>query len=69
MLLLFLARFLPISFARQSFFYTAFFTGLEIERVPLDFLDDVLLLDLSFEAAKGVFQWFALLESYFSQVE
>jgi hypothetical protein len=37
--------------------------------VPLDLLDDVLLLDLSLEAAKGVFQRFALLKLYFSQTK
>jgi hypothetical protein len=37
--------------------------------VPLDLLDDVLLLDLSLEAAKGVLQRFALLKLYFSQTK
>ena len=67
-LVLLFAGFLAIAFARQSFLYTAFFTGLEIKRVPLDFLDDVLLLDFSFEAAQGIFQGFSLLEPDFSQV-
>src|SRR5581483_2224820 len=67
-LILLLARFLAITFARQGFLHTAFFAGLEIKRVPLDFLDDVLLLDLSFKAAQGIFKRFTLLEPDFSQV-
>ena len=67
-LILLLARFFTIAFTRQGFLHTAFFTGLEIKRVPLDFLDDVLLLDFSLEAAQGIFQGFSLLEPDFSQV-
>jgi hypothetical protein len=44
-------------------------TRLQVIGVPLDLLDDVLLLDLSLEAAKGVFQRFALLKLYFSQTK
>jgi hypothetical protein len=35
--------------------------------MALHLFDDVLLLDLSLEAAKGVFECFALLKLYFSQ--
>ena len=34
----------------------------------LNFFDDVFLLNLSLEAAKRVFQGFAFLQSYFSQL-
>ena len=37
--------------------------------MPLDLFDDVLLLDLPLEAAKGVLQSFALLKLYFSQTK
>jgi hypothetical protein len=37
--------------------------------VPFDLLDNVLLLDLTLEAAKGVFKCFALLQFYFSQMK
>jgi len=50
-LILLFAGLYAIPSARQSFFYPAFFTGLKIERVPLNFLNNVLLLDLSFKAA------------------
>ena len=35
--------------------------------MPFDFLYDVLLLDLAFEAAQSVFQGLPVLKSYFSQ--
>jgi len=50
-----------IAFARHSFLHAALFAGLKIEGVPLDFLNHVLLLDFSFEAAQGVFKRFCLL--------
>ncbi len=62
-----LSGLLAIASARQSFLHAAFFTGLKIERVPLDFLNHVLLLDFSFKAAQGVFKRFALLKPDFSQ--
>ena len=37
--------------------------------MPLDFLDDVFLLHLSLETAKGVFERFALLKLNFSQTK
>jgi len=61
------ARFLPVSLASQRLLGPALLTRLQIIRVPLNFLDDVFLLHLSFEAAKGVLQCFALLKLNFSQ--
>jgi hypothetical protein len=66
-LILLSARFFPIPFPRQSFFYTALFTGLQVKRMPLDFFNNVLLLDFTFEATQGVFKRFAFLQSDFSQ--
>src|SRR6266568_2294656 len=60
---------LPVSFAGQRLLGPELLARLQIEGVPLDFLDDVLLLDLSLEAAKGVFQRFALLKLNFSQTK
>jgi hypothetical protein len=37
--------------------------------MTLHFLDNVVLLDLTFEAAKGVFKCFALLKLYFCQTK
>jgi hypothetical protein len=50
---LFLARLLSIAFARQRFFYPVLFAGLKIKRLPLDFLNDVFLLDFSFKAVQA----------------
>ena len=35
--------------------------------MPLDFFNDVFLLDFAFEAAKGVFERLPFLESHFRQ--
>jgi hypothetical protein len=43
------------------------FAGLRIQRLPLYFMNDVFLLDLSFEAAQGVFKRFALLQPDFDR--
>jgi hypothetical protein len=60
-LILLLAGLFTIAFPRQGLLHTAFFAGLQIKGVPFNFLDDVLLLDLPFEAAQGIFKRFALL--------
>jgi hypothetical protein len=38
-----------------------FLSRLQVEGMPFDFLDDVLLLDLTLEPAEGAFECFALL--------
>jgi len=48
------ARLLPVSFAGQGLLDPELLTRLEVEGVTLHFLNDVLLLDLTLEAAKGV---------------
>jgi hypothetical protein len=49
------ARFLTVPLARQSFLHAAFFTWFQIEGMPLNLFDDILLLNFSFEAAQGAF--------------
>ncbi|HVW86011.1 MAG TPA: hypothetical protein VHB50_15085 [Bryobacteraceae bacterium] len=63
----FAAALFAIALARQRRLDPFFLSRLQIERVALDFFNDVFLLHLPLEATKGIFQCFALLESYFSQ--
>jgi hypothetical protein len=67
LLVLFLASFLAASLARQRFFDSLSFARLQVERVTLYFLDDVLGLYLPFKPAKRVFKRFTFLKSNFSQ--
>jgi hypothetical protein len=55
------------SFPRQGRFDSLFLSWLQIKGMLFDFLDDVLLLHLSLEAAEGAFQRFSLLKSNFGQ--
>lgn len=66
-LVLFLASFLAASLARQRFFHSLSFAGLQVERMTFYFLDNVLGLYLPFEPAKRVFQRFTFLKSNFCQ--
>jgi hypothetical protein len=59
----------PVSFARQSLFDTLFLARLQVKGVTLDLLDNVLCLDLTLEAAQGVFYRLALLNLYFCQLK
>lgn len=68
-LLNFPAIFLPVPFAGQRLLGPELFTRLQIERVSFDLFDNVLLLDLTFEAAKSIFKSFTLLKLYFSQMK
>ena len=65
-----LVRFPPLLFAqslpRKRFLGPAFLSGLHIEAMLLDFLDDVFLLHLALETAQGIFQRFTLLDDDFS---
>jgi hypothetical protein len=67
-----LVRFPTLLFAqslpRKRFFSPALLTGRHIEAVLLDFLDDVFLLHLAFEAAQGVLQRFTFLDYDFGHV-
>jgi hypothetical protein len=60
---------LPVSLTGQRLLSPQLLSRLQVEGVPFDLLDDVLLLDLSLEAATGVFQRFALLKLNFSQMK
>jgi hypothetical protein len=66
-LVLLFASFLAASLARQRFFYSLSFAGLQVERVTLYFLDDVLGLYLPFKPAKRVFKRFTFLKSNLCQ--
>jgi hypothetical protein len=62
------AIFLPVPFTGQRLLDPELLAWLQIKGVTLHILDNVLCLDLTFEAAQGVFQRFALLKLYFSQI-
>ena len=66
-LVLLLASLLTIALTRQSGLHAALLTRLEIVGVTLDFLDDVLLLDLPFKAAQRIFERLAFLYTNFCQ--
>ena len=66
-LVLLLARLFPATLACQSFLGALFLARLEIERVALDFLDDVFLLHLALETTQRVLQAFTLLNPNFRQ--
>ena len=55
----------PETFTREGLFGSTPFPGLHVVAVLLDFLDDVLGLDLALEAAKSIFQRLALLNYNF----
>ena len=64
---LLLARLLARALSRQRFLYPFFLAGLQVERVALYLLDDVLLLNLPLETPKSVFERFTFLQSDFCQ--
>jgi len=66
-LILFVSNLLACSFASQGRLDPFFLARFQVERMSFDFLYDVFLLNLSFEAAKRVFQGLSVLKSYFSQ--
>jgi hypothetical protein len=66
-LVLFLARFLAAAFPSQRFFYPLPLAGLQVKRVTLYFLDDVLGLHLPFKPPQRVLEGFPLLKSNFRQ--
>ena len=55
------------AFASQGLLDSLLLARLQIESVPLDVLDDVLLQDLSFKALQRAFQAFAIMKLNFSQ--
>src|ERR1017187_1158199 len=62
------ASLLSIAFTGQGLFDSELLAWLQVERVPFDFPDDVLLQNLPFEAAEGVLHSFAILQHYLSQL-
>src|SRR5215471_14322605 len=66
-LLYFPATLLPVAFAGQRLLGPELLTRLQVKGVSFDLFNNVLLLDLTLEATKGVFQSFALLKLYFCQ--
>ena len=56
-----------IALAGESFFRAALLTWFQVKRVPLDFLHNIFLLDLTFKAAQRTFKSFALLQMDFGQ--
>jgi hypothetical protein len=60
---------LPVSFAGQRLLGPELLARLQIEGMPFDLFDDVFLLNLPLEAAKGVFKRFALLKLNFCQTK
>ena len=56
-----------VAFARQRFLGTLLFTRFQVERMPLDFLDDVFSLHLALKAPERALQGFSILDVYFSQ--
>ena len=66
-LVLLLTDLLAIALACKRFFHTFLFTGLQIKRVTLDFLDDVFGLHLALKAPQGILKGFAFLYSNLCQ--
>jgi hypothetical protein len=66
-LVLLLTDLLAIALARQRFLYAFLFTGLQIKRVTLDFLDNVFSLHFALEATQGILKGFAFLYSNLCQ--
>jgi hypothetical protein len=63
------AELFAIPLTRQSLFGPALVTGFQVERMLLDVLDDVFLLDLPLETPESALDRLALLDLYFSHVE
>ena len=66
-LVLLFPSFLPAPLSRERFFNALLFAGFQIEGVPLNLLDDVLLLHFPFESAQRILEGLALLKSDFRQ--
>ena len=66
-LVLFFARFLAATLASQCFLDSLSLAGLQVKRVTLYFLNNVLGLYLPLEPPKRIFEGFTLLKSNFRQ--
>src|SRR5262245_5767838 len=58
---------LSAAFSGQGLLDTFLFAWFQVERVFLDFFDDVFLLNLAFESPQGIFNGFSVLNPYFCQ--
>lgn len=67
-LLYFSPALFPVPLSSQGLLDSLLFTWLQVKGVALDLLDNVLCLDLTLEAAKGVLNSFALLNFDFRQL-
>ncbi len=63
------ATLLPVAFAGKRLLDPFLLTWLQVERVSLDLFNNVLLLDLTLEAAKGVLNRLTLLKFHFCQTK
>jgi hypothetical protein len=68
LLIQFFTSFFPAAFARERFFDTLSFAGLQVKGVALNLLDDVFLLHLALETTQRVLEGLTLLKSYFRQL-
>jgi len=67
LLVLFFTCFLAAAFACQRFFYALSLAGLQVKRVTLYFLNNVLGLYLPLKSPQRIFEGFSLLKSNFRQ--
>ncbi len=58
-----------VALAGKGLFGATLFTRFQVKRVPLDFLNNVFLLNLAFEAAQRTFKSFTILQMDFGQLE
>jgi hypothetical protein len=63
------AHFFSQPFACERLLDSFLFARLEIERVLLDILNDVFLLNLAFETAKSAFEGLAFVQNNFRQIQ
>jgi len=56
-----------VAFARQRFLGALLLTRFQVERMPLDFLDDIFSLHLALKTPERALQGFSILDMYFSQ--
>ncbi len=66
-LVLLLADLLAIALTCERFFHALLFTGLQIKRVTLNFLDNVFGLHLALKTPQGILKGFAFLYSNLCQ--
>jgi len=59
---------LAVTLSGESFLCAAFFARLQVKRVPLDFLNNIFLLNLPFEAAQRTLKRFTVLQMDFCQL-